>query len=291
MATCPSRSPGWKICDGTGRADYAGSANEIPQPSDRPDRPEVAHAGERPDPDQHQRHRDVARTVIEVRPASPRRPRAARPGEATAAGPPPAARARPRCARRTRARAAPRAPSGVSRPSPAAVRRRSATRSRSASDASSSLIGRTARGSRTGCGAARRRARPPRTSRRRAPAGTSGRLRVEHDRQDHAVVLGLGARPADEHRLAGVAAVGAPLVTRAVAHVDLHEAVDPAVVRSREVSIRVVARVAPPVVDPRQLEAAVGERLRAHGAAVEVERVAAQLHRRQLALAAGVSSR
>src|SRR3954447_24369607 len=40
--------------------------------------------------------------------------------------------------------------------------------------------------------------------------GVAG-VRVEHHRQHHAVVLAVRARLADEHRLAGEAAVGAPL--------------------------------------------------------------------------------
>ena len=135
---------------------------------DRPRGPEVAHARERPDRHQQQR-RGGERGQLRA-PA----PRGLAEDGAGGAG-----RSATRASSSPRVRAPNARPSrcssssGVSRPSPAASRSRSAASSRSESDASrsTSLIAGTARGSRTGCGAAPR----PGPARSNEPASSTSR--------------------------------------------------------------------------------------------------------------------
>ena len=233
-----------------------------PSPSDRPDRPEVAHAGERPDRRPAAAHGDERGRA---RDRDPRRGAGAGSTGSAAAGRVRHQRRRARALGRAperRARAAPRAPRASSRPSRGAPSREALRRTRSRSGvrrpgASSSLIAQVLaveaeRDVVRRLGARQLLELPASSTSRNERPG----VRVEHHRQDHAGVLGLGARLAHEDRLARDSSRGAASRRASPSRTSTFTSwsIQSPSALPREVGVAVVARVAAPVVDPRQLD-------------------------------------
>ena len=84
---------------------------------------------------------------------------------------------------------------------------------------------------------------------------------VEHDRQQHAVVLVVGSGPRHEHRLAWEASVLRPHGRAPLDDVALDDLVEPACAGADAAHIPVRMLVAAHVVDPRKLECVVQQRL------------------------------
>ena len=101
-------------------------------------------------------------------------------------------------------------------------------------------------------------------ARRRGRAGTTFPAAVQHDREQHALVLVLGVRGGDEHRLAREAARPRAQTARPRCTVALDDPVQPAARRPDAPHVAVGALVAAAVVDPRQLDRLVEQPLARH---------------------------